>query len=264
MSTSTTLANMQKTTMQTQGNNTQVGFLNTQGFELMQRVGKALSMSELVPKMYQGNLQNCMIALDMSQRLNANPLMVMQNLYVVHGNPAWSAKFLIATINTSGKFSALRYEWKEDVNGKKCACRAWAIEKETGERLEGTWIDWGMVQAEGWAKKNGSKWVTMPDQMFVYRAASFWVRMYAPEVSMGINTVEEAQEIIDLKETTEGKFSVSREELKEKFLKREEQESSVEVKVEEVNQEQIIVQPVFSQEEMQAILEEEKREAAGE
>lgn len=46
---------------------------------------------------------NCVIALDIALRMGAKPLMVMQNIYVVHGRPAWSAQCLIATLNQSGK-----------------------------------------------------------------------------------------------------------------------------------------------------------------
>jgi hypothetical protein len=51
-----------------------------------------------------------------------------------------------------------------------------------------------MAKAEGWTKKNGSKWLTMPEQMFMYRAGAFWSRVYAPELSLGMST---AEEIID-------------------------------------------------------------------
>ena len=149
------------------------GFFDLQSFELIQRVSKAFAGSDLVPKQYQGNLANCMIAMDMAQRIGANPLMVMQNLYIVHGTPGWSSKFLIATINASGRYSSLRYEWKGKPGEPGYGCRAWAIERETGERLDGIWVTWEMVRAEGWDAKNGSKWKTMPDQMFVYRSASF-------------------------------------------------------------------------------------------
>ena len=37
----------------------------------------------------------------------------------------------------------------------------------------------------------GSKWKTMPVKMLRYRAASFWTNEYAPEISMGMATVEE-------------------------------------------------------------------------
>lgn len=185
-----------------------MSFFDMQGFELMQRIAKAFSQSDLVPKQYQNNLPNCMIALDMSQRIGANPLMVMQNLYVVHGTPGWSSKFLIATVNTCGRYSTLRYEWKGKPGEKDYGCRAWAVEKETNERLDGVWVTWEMVNAEGWATKSGSKWKTMPDQMFIYRAAAFWQRAYAPDLGMGLQTEEELHDIYDAKRDASGGYAV--------------------------------------------------------
>lgn len=184
------------------------GFFDLQSFELIQRVSKAFASSDLVPKQYQGNLANCMIAMDMAQRIGANPLMVMQNLYIVHGTPGWSSKFLIATINACGRYSSLRYEWKGNPGEADYGCRAWAIERETGERLDGIWVTWAMVRAEGWESKNGSKWKTMPDQMFVYRSAAFWQRAYAPELGMGLQTVEDLQDTFDATRSPDGSFSV--------------------------------------------------------
>ena len=43
--------------------------------------------------------------------------------------------------------------------------------------------------------KSGSKWQTMARQMLMYRAASWWTSVYAPELSMGMRTVEENQDI---------------------------------------------------------------------
>lgn len=191
------------------------GFFDLQAFELIQRVSKAFASSDLVPKQYQGNLANCMIAMDMAQRIGANPLMVMQNLYIVHGTPGWSSKFLIATINACGRYSSLRYEWKGTPGKPDYGCRAWAIEKETGERLDGIWVTWEMVRAEGWEAKNGSKWKTMPDQMFVYRSAAFWQRAYAPELGMGLTTQEEIVDTFDANRGADGSFSVDLEDLRQ-------------------------------------------------
>jgi hypothetical protein len=184
------------------------GFFDADSFELIQRVANAFTRSDLVPKQYQGNLSNCIIALDMAQRIGANPLMVMQNLYVVHGTPGWSSKFLIATINVSSEFSKLRYEWKGNPGADDFGCRAWAIEKETGERLDGIWVTWAMVKAEGWHSKNGSKWKAMPDQMFIYRAAAFWQRAYAPEISMGLITAEEVADTYEAQRGSGGVYEV--------------------------------------------------------
>lgn len=189
------------------GTSVKVGFMDSAGFDLMQRVAKALASSNLVPPQYQNNLPNCLIALEMANRVGASPLQICQNLYVVQGRPSWSAKFLIATFNQCGRFSAIRYEWQGEKGKKDWGCRAWAIEKATGERVQSAWITWELVEAEGWNKKSGSKWLTMPEQMFMYRAAAWLVNTHAPEISMGLNTAEEIHDVIEAERTTDGTFA---------------------------------------------------------
>lgn len=169
------------------------GFNSQNSWELANRIGKAFAASSLVPEAYRGNVANCIVALEMANRMGASPLMVMQNLYIVHGNPGWSAKFLIACFNQSGRFSAMRYRWNE----ARTACRAWAIEKATGEELIGPEVTTEMARAEGWSTKSGSKWKTMPELMLMYRSAAFFVRTYAPEISMGLSTDDELVETVD-------------------------------------------------------------------
>ena len=222
-----------------------VGLLNLESFELSQRIAKMLSSSTLVPEQYRavtkvkagkdnfGNmtyrdepnpngLSNCVIALNMSNRMGADPLMVMQNLYLIEGRPAWSAQFIMAAINSCGRFSALRFEivdlgekeveyttteWvnrKKETSTKKItindmSCIAFAVERETGERIESSKITIEMAVKEGWFTKNGSKWQTMPEQMLRYRSASFFGRVYAPELLMGLRSADEEQDrIIDV------------------------------------------------------------------
>lgn len=191
-----------------------IGLTDSQGFELAQRAAKLLASSSLVPKEYQGNLPNCVIALNMAQRVGADPLMVMQNLVVVHGKPTWSAQFLIATINTCGRFSALRYEFFGERNTDGWGCRAWAVEKATGEKLLGTDVSIAMAKKEGWYSKNGSKWQSIPQQMLMYRAGAWWARAYAPELSMGLHTADELRDVYDASADADGSFVVTTESLR--------------------------------------------------
>jgi hypothetical protein len=138
--------------------------------------------------------------------MGANPLMVMQNLYIVHGNPAWSAKFLISCINTSGRFSPLRYEFTGKKGTPQYGCRAYAYDKQDREHKEplySIWITMELAEKEGWTKKAGSKWNTMADQMLIYRAAAFWQRAYAPEISMGFLTREGLEDGVKVVEDAE-------------------------------------------------------------
>jgi len=167
----------------------------TKMFELAMREAKAYTDSTLVPKDYQKNPANVMIAKNISDRIGADLLQVMQSLYIVHGKPSWSASFLIACINQSGKFSPMRFEFSGQ--GDDYGCEAVATYIETGEVLRGEKITWKMVKAEGWSEKAGSKWKTMPGQMFRYRAATFFVRIFAPEISLGFRTADENEDIVD-------------------------------------------------------------------
>lgn len=169
------------------------GFSNAASFDLLQRQAKLLASSELVPKEFQGKIANCVIALEIANRIGASPLAVIQNLYIVHGKPSWSSQFIIAALNSTGKFSPVRFTMEGE--GDKKTCTAWAVEKSTGEKLEGPAASIDMAKKEGWLTKNGSKWQTMPDLMLRYRAATFFGRLYAPEILMGMKTYEEVVDI---------------------------------------------------------------------
>lgn len=172
-------------------------FGSSEGFELVQRMAKVFATSSLVPPQYQNNMSNCIIAMEMASRIGASPLQVMQNLYLVHNNPGFSAKFLIACINASGKFSPLRYEFKGKENTDEWSCRAYAVDKE-GEVLHGAWVSIAMAKKEGWYSKPGSKWQTMPELMLQYRAAAFFQRTYAPEISLGMQSAEELADAVEI------------------------------------------------------------------
>ena len=87
-------------------------FASEGNFEAAQRMGMALTKSSLVPKEYQDNLPNCLIAMELANRTGASVFMVMQNLDIIHGRPAWRSQFLIATVNASGRFSPLRFRFE--------------------------------------------------------------------------------------------------------------------------------------------------------
>ena len=173
------------------------GFQSAEGFELLQRQAKMFCGSSLVPQQFQGeqNFGNAIIALEMAQRMNASPLMVMQNLYIVYGNPGWSSKFLIATFNQCGRFEAIKYKETGKKGTDSQGIIAYTREKGSDEIIQGPEVTILIAKQEGWYDKKGSKWKTMPDQMLRYRAAAWLIRTTAPEISMDLQTTDE---IIDV------------------------------------------------------------------
>lgn len=239
MSEPTNLAQLQQSAVAKPKQDAPMSLLTGAGFEQIQRVANALSKSTMVPVQYRAfvevkergkvtgyesnsaGLPNCIVALNMAQRMGADPLMVMQSLFVIEGRPSWSSQFIISAINTCGRFSPLRFDlsepgeleevtfsvtvWKNNQKGQEQrtvkvrhqTCRAWVIEKATGDRLDGPTVSIQMAIDEGWLTKNGSKWLTMPEIMLRYRAASLLGRLYAPELLMGMQTVEEVRDVIE-------------------------------------------------------------------
>ncbi len=259
--TQTTLAAIQTSAVAKPKSNVPMGFLTGEGFDQLLRVSNMLSSSTMVPVAYRrfkeikqfgevtgyeentAGIANCAVALNMAQRMGADPLMIMQNLHIIEGRPSWSSAFIIAAINSCGRYSSLRFvlskpsepvevtytatEWVKPAGGGKNrpnevtktvkvrhqTCVAWAIEKETGERLDSPEVSIQMAIDEGWLTKKGSKWQTIPELMLRYRCASFFGRLYAPELLMGLQTSEEVHDFIDAKPDGSGNFTVNLDDL---------------------------------------------------
>ena len=172
-------------------------FSDSNNFELAQRAAKLLSSSKLVPPSFQNNIPDCFIAMEIAKRIGTSPFIVMQNLYPVHGQWGWKATFLISAVNTCGKFSSLEY----DITGKDddWGCVAYAT-NDKGKKLESPRVTIAMAKKEGWFGKAGSKWQTMPQLMLCYRSATFFARLYAPELTMGFKCEDELIDITPVKE----------------------------------------------------------------
>jgi hypothetical protein len=225
------------------------GLASLQGYELLRRISTDLANSTLVPESFRlfipsrytpdkskenpSAISNCMIALRLAEAMRIDPLLVMQNLYIVEGKPGWSAPFVIARFHESSVFKRLRYdfhdrgektveyetwEWSDAERQKVprlCrvkihgyACTAWAVLRETGERIEGLEVSVEMAVKEGWYTKRGSKWRTIPRLMLQYRAATFFVRLHCPEILMGTQTADEVADALDAEQTKDGSWQV--------------------------------------------------------
>ena len=174
-------------------------FSGIQAFEDAQRIAKALASSTLIPPAFQGQqgFANCLVALEIANRMRISPFLAMQHLHVIHGRPSWSSSFIIAMVNGCGRFSPLRFEISGA--GETLACYARATDLASEQELKGPTITMVMAKKEGWSTKAGSKWATMPDLMISYRAAAFWGRLYASDLLLGLQTQEE---VIDIQQVT--------------------------------------------------------------
>lgn len=163
-------------------------------FDHMVRVAAALARSSIVPQSYQGKPEDCLIAFDMASRIKTNPLMVMQNLYVVKGKPSWSGQACATLISNSGRFSNVHHVRTGEIGDDSRGCYYEAIDRATGAELRGVEVTVAMAKTEGWWATN-PKWRNLTELMLMYRAASFFAKEYCPDILMGVSADDEIYDI---------------------------------------------------------------------
>ena len=168
-------------------------YQSVDSFEFAQRQAKSLCESNLVPVSYQGQkgLSNCLVALEMSKRMNLSPLTVMQNLNIIHGTPSWSAQFISSQILGCGRFK--NFDYVVSGEGASLSVYCEAIRVEDSKKVKGTTVSMKMAREEGWTRN--SKYSSMPELMLRNRAATFFGRQYIPDLLLGVQTSEEVVDI---------------------------------------------------------------------
>lgn len=113
------------------GTDVTINMFSAQGFTLAQRLANAYQSSNAVPTPFrsvvtkrekQGSdyvdvevpnpsaMGNCIVAIETAQAVGMSITAVMQNANIIEGRLTWSAKFVIAAINASGRFHPLRFD----------------------------------------------------------------------------------------------------------------------------------------------------------
>ena len=234
--------------------NYELSIFNVKGLGAMMRLAKELAPSEMLPDAFKNKPANVLIALNMAQRMDADPFAVMQSIYIVYGKPAFSANYLIGCFNGCGRFSCIKYSFFGQPGTMSYGCRAYATELRTGEKVVGPDVTLEMAKKEGWLDKKGSKWQTMPQLMLQYRAATFLIRTTAPELALGMITSEEINdEVITI--NAETSFAQKQEALKQEMQALSEKAQVVDVPVQAES-----VTPVTATAQAAAAMVEDKQE----
>ena len=205
-------------------------FNSIETFENSQRMAVALSKSSIIPKAYQGKVEDVLICMEMAHRTGTSVIMIMQNIDIIQGKPSWSSKYVISALNSCGRFTPLRFKYEKlgpktvkytetfwqsgskqvvkkelKINNVRCVAIAKDVE---GNEIEGPEVTIEMAVREGWWTKAGSKWPTMTKLMLSYRSAKFFGNLYAPDVLMGMQS---ADEVIDIQPTIVSEIPLSNE-----------------------------------------------------
>lgn len=165
---------------------TKSGFaLTPQSLDEALRFAELLSKSGLVPKDYQGNPGNILIAVQWGAEIGLQPLQAMQNIANINGRPAIWGDAMLAIVRGSGLLERIT----EEPTDTGCTCTV----KRKGEQEVVRTFTLEDAKRAGLAGKQGP-WQQHPKRMMQMRARAFALRDVFPDVLRGVHIAEIAQD----------------------------------------------------------------------
>ena len=166
---------------------------DTSLFNQTYKMATLLAKSELVPPNYQGKVENCMIAIDIANRMGMSPIVVTQNSQIVRNKFSWTGSSCKGMIDACGKYRKTNYVEVGERGKDSWGFKLRAIDRD-GEVIDGVTVTVEMAKAEGWYNTN-PKWKSMTELMLKYRCAAFFMRTECASLAMGFLTAEENEDI---------------------------------------------------------------------
>jgi hypothetical protein len=153
--------------------------------EAMEFAG-VMAKSSIVPKDYQGNPGNILVAVQWGAELGLPPLQAMQSIAVINGRPSIWGDAMLALVRGSGLLEYI----VEEPTETGCVCR---IKRRGEPEVERSFTIEDAKRA-GLAGKSGP-WQQFPKRMLQMRARAFALRDVFPDVLRGVYVAEEAQDM---------------------------------------------------------------------
>ncbi|EHI13180.1 hypothetical protein [Mycolicibacterium thermoresistibile] len=158
---------------------------HAQAMSAAKQLGDALSQTDMVPKDYKGKPANAAAAILYGAELGLNPIQSLQQVFVVHGQPAIYARTAVALVKRAGVVV-------ETVSSTDEAVTVRATDPRTGQVEESTW---DIPRAKRAGYTSNKKYETDPQAMLYAKAAMEVCRRIAPDVLLGIPYAREELEL---------------------------------------------------------------------
>jgi hypothetical protein len=174
-----------------------------------------------VPQHLRGSEGDCMAIVMQSMQWGMNPYSVAQKTHLVQGTLGYEAQLVAAVINNSGVVQdRFHFEWFgpwEKIVGKFKTVESKTKKDDDGNFKKYIVPDWNQADEQGlgvkvWATmkgesaprelillmsqartRNSTLWTEDPKQQIAYLAQKRWARLYAPDVILGVYTMDELE-----------------------------------------------------------------------
>lgn len=169
------------------------------------RAAQILAQTRIVPEHFQGKVADVFVVLAMARRRNEDPLELLQNIYLVHGRPAWMTEFLIARCRAVGLDLRWVVERRTGTLKVPPASRGrnphkggvipdlsvTCFVKGDDDPDRRATISSGDALSAGWT--DNEQYLFNVERMLRWRTASWWVAQYASHIKHGLLVKEELE-----------------------------------------------------------------------
>ena len=169
------------------------GWLSCNNLEAAIRLAEMFSKSAMVPKQYQGNAANCLVAMAYGDSLGMAPLQAMQSVAVVNGVPALYGDGMLALVQASAVFESI----EESIEDGAAVC---TVKRRGMKPVQRIFTTDDARRAGLWGKQG--PWQQYPSRMLQMRARSWALRDAFADVLRGIQSVEEVRDIPEVIDVT--------------------------------------------------------------
>src|SRR5699024_5605508 len=153
------------------------------------RAAERLSGSQMVPRCYQGNPQDTLVAMMMGNELGLNPIQSLQNIAVINGKPSIYGDALLALVQNHPAFGG--HEESFDANTMTATCTVW---RKGDQHKHSVTFSRSDAEMAGLWNKQGP-WKQYPKRMLMWRARGYALRDKFADALGGLITAEEAQDM---------------------------------------------------------------------
>ncbi|MBM6588809.1 recombinase RecT [Brevibacterium sp. RIT 803] len=155
-----------------------------------QQYAELLAQASLLPKQYQRNPANVLLAMELGQSLSIPPIQAINEVHVIEGKPSASANLIGGLVRRAGHVLRIR------VDREAMAATAQIIRNDDPDyTFEVTWT---MDDAKRAGSTNKDNWKKYPIAMLKARAITEVAREACPEALMGISyTPDELGAVVD-------------------------------------------------------------------
>lgn len=155
-----------------------------QAMDAAYKIGSALANTQMVPQTFRGKPDDATAAILYGAELGLKPTQALQQVFVVHGQPAIYARTMVGLLKAKGYVFETVESTDESVTVRGTSPR--------GEVEQSTWT---IARAQKAGYTSNKKYQSDPQAMLYAKAASEVSRKLAPDVLLGIRYTAEDLEL---------------------------------------------------------------------